>query len=616
MTTEETVVEELVAEEPVNPFENFSAIKVRLDRRITDWSEYCTKAKQNRVDRYLEFDVEAARRAKDIEEDETIVPTRVIDSNLVREKADAMSFLNSGKRLAYFQCLDDPSVDTRQLESDVTKGLTYRGWYKEFDRHYDSAGLHGWDSLEILFDESKPLHVGFELIGHENLLFNPELQDIQDDEFILIRRKCSAMRLEEFVRTYSFNKEQVERILKHNKDTNKQDNETYTIYKVYYKFLGQVYICWYSKDGDVSDFLKAPEPFISGILEQQEFIIEAQAPEVMIGLSAPVTQMQWVDSPATRYPIELYIYKDDEQECIVDHKGRALLDAPQQEARTAIKTAFVNGIMRASNSYASVDSEDPEMANRLEEEIFAPGHILKTPIKWHNQPYPDPMVIQAMQWMDMENSQQSGKMAVAVSNRPDARKTSTELNYAHGEEQKITSVNLATYSEFLRELYSYAWEIIQSRALADLIPLCKTTTTVSIQGPAPGLPGIPQTQTANNFDLISKTYEVRAAGEIDVVQKQQRLAEMQQDWPVIQTIPGLSQIFMQDFIRLRYPEKADQYIAAMMQGNPGKQVAQSLLSVVQGSLQPEEVQALDPQKQQELQQVIQTAQQYISNPSI
>ncbi len=618
-------------------FLDYQKAKVRYDRRISDWAAFRKKAEQNRKDRYLDINVQNLRDSGDIGEDETIVPTRVIHSNIRRDAADAMAFLNGSARLVFYRCLDDPAVDCRQLESEITKGLTYPGWFKEYESHYDGAALHGWDSMEVIYDSTKPLSIGFEHVGYSKLLFNPKLSNIQNDEFVMREYEASCTQLEDFVKNNGFDKAQVGVLLQRTQDSSKKD-DTFTIYKVYFKYADTIWVAWYSKDGDVREYIRTPEPLRCGLLikaapEVPNVISiggdlangpsipssENVANSVSIGQPPPLAEPPvetFQEAPVKMFPYFVYIYEDDEQEAVSDHKGRAFFDQPQQEARTAIKSGFVNGVSRACDVYAAPKDDNPENVSKLEEVVLENGKILPVAIQFHTQPFPDPMILQAMQYMDMENSQQTGKMATAVSNRKDARKTAKELDLASGEEQKLVSTNLAGYSEFLRLMYNFAWPIIQSQAIAGKVKLLRKKVQVPT-GPAlmHGQAPVMEEQMVNDIETISKEYDIRPAGDVDVVQKQQQLQQMQQDWPVFQAIPGLSSRFLEKYIRLRYPQDADELIAAMQQGDMGKQLIVALLTTLKGSLQPEELAALSPQERMQLTQLVAQSQEYIAGPA-
>ena len=609
-TTDQPAVEVVVPD-----LMDYQKAKVRIDKLITSWNGIKDQAKSRRLERYINLDVKQLRASGEIDEDETFIPQRIIDSNILRDKADAMNFLNASKRLAYFRCIDDPTVDARQLETDVTKGLTYEDWYKTFDRHYDGAALHGWDSIEILFDASKPLHVSHEHIGHDKLFFSLEVENIQDSELVVREYQFTSMRLESFVTELGFEKTVVDTMLQKNQDA-KRDDSKFVCYKVYFKLNKCVYIAWHTKESQVNNWLKAPEKLRCGILQPPAPVPPPSIGSGMMLGNTPnasiMPEPQFTEADVPLYPIFVWVYRDDEQEAITEHKGRGFLDLPQQEAVTALTTAYVNGSIRAANVYASPKEDNGENAHKLEELTLENGTVVPTPIEFFNMPYPDPGMLQGLQFLDMANSKQTGKMAVAVSNRKDSRKTAEELSQASGEQQKLTSVNLATYSEYLRKILNFSWIIIQSQALAGTIQLCTKEViepTLMVPGQAP----LGQTtKRTNNVELISKTFDVRAAGDVDVIQAELTINAFMQDWPVMQGIPGLSLVFLEEFIRLRYPLYAEKFIAAMKAGDVAKQLIQQLLIVLQGSLQPEEIKAIGPGGQKQLQDLVMNAQAYIT----
>ncbi len=140
----------------------YEKAKIRINDIIDSWSGLCSQAQQRRNERYIDLNIEELRKSGSILPDETFIPQRVIDINMSRELPEFLSFLKQSNRLAIFTCVSDPNIQTDNLEKDFTKGLTYEGWYKDFKKMIDGAQLHGWDSVEVVYDESKPLHVGFE----------------------------------------------------------------------------------------------------------------------------------------------------------------------------------------------------------------------------------------------------------------------------------------------------------------------------------------------------------------------------------------------------------------------------------------------------------------------
>ena len=85
---------------------------------------------------------------------------------------------------------------------------------------------------------------------------------------------------------------------------------------------------------------------------------------------------------------------------------------------------------------------------------------------------------------------------------------------------------------------------------------------------------------------------------------------MKEDWPVIANT-ALAVRFLADLMRLQYPDMGDDYARILEQGDPIKALLQSVVALLQGALQPQEVQALSPQEQQNMQQIQQQVQQVL-----
>jgi hypothetical protein len=84
---------------------------------------------------------------------------------------------------------------------------------------------------------------------------------------------------------------------------------------------------------------------------------------------------------------------------------------------------------------------------------------------------------------------------------------------------------------------------------------------------------------------------------------------MMVDWPVIQLTP-LKDIFLQDLISLRYPEKADKYIPILQSSDP-KQLVMSLSTLLTSFISKQDLAMLSPQELMQLQQIQQQVQIYL-----
>jgi hypothetical protein len=120
-----------------------------------------------------------------------------------------------------------------------------------------------------------------------------------------------------------------------------------------------------------------------------------------------------------------------------------------------------------------------------------------------------------------------------------------------------------------------------------------------------------QSLFVNDMDMIVRQYDIRAAGDVDVIQKQELVQQMSQDWQVVQTTSLASQ-FLSDLMRLKYPQDGAIYADILKNGN-----IQALGSLVQNLIKmpgiAEHIKA-DPQLQQGLTQIEQEAQQALQTP--
>jgi hypothetical protein len=251
-------------------------------------------------------------------------------------------------------------------------------------------------------------------------------------------------------------------------------------------------------------------------------------------------------------------------------------------------------------------STDGDMGNtaapkQLETPI-AGGAIYDKPLKFFNMPWPDPVMLTAMEAFDTFNSQEVGQLSFAVRNRQDSRKTAKEISSAESEQSKLDTVQVVLWSAFLRRVGTLQWLIIQSQALQGKIKFC--LKEMPVVGPMSQNVG---TQYVNDIDLISKTYIVKPAGSTDVLERQQVISQMQQDWPVYSQTE-LKDVFLEEYTRRRYPGMADKWISQMQQASNIKNLLMRVASMAQYLADPAKLATLSPQDKQTLQQVMQEVQ--------
>lgn len=108
-------------------------------------------------------------------------------------------------------------------------------------------------------------------------------------------------------------------------------------------------------------------------------------------------------------------------------------------------------------------------------------------------------------------------------------------------------------------------------------------------------------------ELYKKEYILKPAGDVDVVERLQKIQSMQQAWPVVQNTP-MAAPFLSKLVTMMFPEDAATYVAALEQGDPKVKALAAALSVLQAlasdpSTLAEKEQGLVPQIQQLVQQI-------------
>jgi hypothetical protein len=132
---------------------------------------------------------------------------------------------------------------------------------------------------------------------------------------------------------------------------------------------------------------------------------------------------------------------------------------------------------------------------------------------------------------------ESGDVNYAVQSNKSTRKTAAEVNLAKSESDLLTSVQVTLLSIALRNVYTRCFDIYIMRVKAGLI----TVTN-------------PVAELINNY-----TWTLKPAGDIDVIERNQKITLMQQAWQVYQNTPA-AQAFLINLTKLLFPDEAQQYI--------------------------------------------------------
>lgn len=584
----------------------YDRARVQLNRLVKDWDSEIADTEQRRKTRDIDIDVNALRQQGELDEDETLVPIRVVDTNIQREQPAYINYLKNSRRLCTFNCLSDPDQNTQQLEQAFTRGMTYVKWENPHYRVIDGAQTHGWDFVEVVEDASKPLGIALEHVGHDKLFFPKTAIDLQFSIRIVRQFDLTILQLDKFVSKYGFDSVQATKIKDSRKQTVKE-NDTFKVYRCYYKYAmpgesPSVYVGWFSLENGVTDWLKAPSKLDFGLVDVNVFI----------------KTQQIVPRQLDIYPLFILPYRETEKPLITDHKGRTFLDENKQEAQTAILSGYINGLTRASNMYASTEKEDASGSSLKEYDgiKMVGGRIFNQKVNFFHPDYPDPSVLKALQLFDVMNSQETNQPSFAAMNREDSRKTAKEISVAENQQQLLNSVQLTMFSTYVREVYSFVWLLVQSKAIKGEISFMQIPQQQPVMNPMMGtlmmdpttMQPVMQTVWVNDVATIAKIYDVRAAGDVDVIQRQELINQMMQDWPVVQNTPLRDQ-FLQDLFRLKYAEKGDEYakvLGQQSQFNAMTGIIGRLSTILEGAIQqsPDLLTALPPEQQADVMKLI------------
>jgi hypothetical protein len=533
----------------------YQRARTKLIQMTQDWSSIKKQAEVNRSMRKIEVDMEVMRSNGYLKPDECLIPIHVIDENVRKEQPQFLQYILGSEREAVFVCIDNPTINTEQQEGDYTRGLRYAGHEIPKYKCLDGAQVHGWDTLMVEYDDSKPFKVGYHHVGHEKLMFNLTAKDIQAEELIVLEHDCSVMQLKKFVNSNGFDATQVthiERLF-----AEKDIKENIYIYQAMWKWNNTVYTAWsYIDRNCCTDWLKKPAKLWLGLKEQVPQITIATVADPMSGMTVqvPQTTMTWQDVYETDYPVEILFYEETEEEKIIEHRGRCFKDQSKQEAQTALWSMYINGTNRASNVYGS--SKQPNTTGtppkRLELSL-EPGCLYDSPMEFWNTPYPSPEILAAADRLDVRTQAEQGRIAESVINRQDARKTSAEIKSASNEEEKLASVDLMLYQVFWRNMHTRVWRIVKSLAMQGVIPFLMIWKDENT-----GL-------YVNDISKLQLQYDVRPAGDVDLIKrKQKQEARMAMLGPT-QSIPPLYMAILMDLLKDALPQDYPKYVQIVQQ---------------------------------------------------
>ena len=541
----------------------------------------------NRRLRSNKADVEQMRSAGLLQENQTFIGVRLIHQNINQAVPPLLSYLKQSPRMATFV-----PGDNAYLDQEFTRVLQYPGWEVPYIELLDGAELNGLGYMRIKHDATKLGAVAMETVPMNEIIYDRRLKSLQDSPAVLIKHVITSVTFYHWDSFENFDKESDGYKAIANKLLSNEVNsvgDDLVIYETFVKVNGFVYRGWYYKDS--KQWLKQPLPFSNGI--------EETVPEINIDPMAMTSEPTYVSKPVhlTYYPIAVKRIAIIENRKHDEVEGRAVDDYHKQEAATTLMTAAVNGSTQAANTMWAPDGANLDGVAPAQLQFKIKNNaIWKTPMRAFTSPWPDPMIFKGIESVIQQNAMETNQVAWAVNNRKDSRKTATEIEAAQQQQGMLTGTSALVFSIFLRDVLTMTWPIVQSAAKKGTIKFL-----IEVSDPV------------EKEAILSKQYEVKPAGDIDFVEKQQRIANIQQDLPLFQGQP-IGQEMLKEYIRLRYPEKYDAWSKVLAQGNDA-QLIQGLAQALQATVTDEATGQLKPEFQpeaQSLQQLQQAVEQRLA----
>lgn len=602
-------------------FFTFQKAKPYLTTLINDFKKIKEIAKANRERRKLDVNTKEEIAAGRIKPSDLIIPMRVIDEAIAREKPQLMGYLQQSRRLVIFSDVKHPADKHDQLENAFTRGMQYKGWINAHTKVIDGAQLHGWDWSETLYDKSKPLACSVEHVGFDRLIFPLGSEDIQCSARIMREYNWTKNQFTKAVKDNAFVKDQVDKCLAFNSQTGTeapaQKDRTFTVYKLYFKWEEIVYVGWFSLEA-CDDWLQVPKKLYNGVDKAVQVPVEPDPMQIMeasvAGIPLPPTYTtQWVPVEETEYPVNLYLYETTEQEEIVATQGRAFKDKYKQEAMTAGWSSFMNGHNRATWIMGAKAEADGKPANQVQNIEIKDGAIVPFNVAWKTMPYPDPSMLQALTALDVKNAASQGQMTYVTQNKSSgARTTKAEVESAEQTEAEQGSVNITNFADYVRQTYDRGWKIVQSQAMQDTVPLYGQVVEEPANPTTESVDSDSEDLFINDKAIVGRKYEVKPAGDVDYVARRELLADMQEYWPVVSGTP-IAMDFLAYMLKTKFGEIGDAWSAKLLAGDP-MQLLATCQQILTGLLaNPAEAMAMTPEDKLNLQNLIMAIQQTITN---
>lgn len=558
---------------------DYTSLKDRIVKLCDTMDDMQAKLKSSRRLRYAEIDIEAERKAGRIAPDELYIPQHLVDANIRREQSAYIQYITQSPRACILQDFYTPSNDTSVIERDVTNRVRYEGWQTSLYRVIDSFQQDGYSVAEVVHDQSKSGELAIEEVSIGDFGFTLDSRDLQLCEMLVRRYYFPRTTLLAFTKPETeggrgWSTEQVNVVISStvgsnsaNNNSSYRDHSLFRVEKVMFRVNGIVHVGW-SCSEKCSDWLLAPRPLYIG----------RQKKNTLVDMLKKRTSRPYSSTYETQYPYFLFTYLVSENPTVSELKGRVYLDQDTQEGASSLMSSYVTAHRRGAGLYFSKNVSDPNDDILMQKNVyFKTGALINSQVTQFQLRAPDASMLGAIQGLITQNQSEAGQVNFAAQNRQDSRKTATEIQASQQTQQQLSTVQVVLFSTSLRQMYQTMFDVIQSRVVAGLIEID---------------PVIRQ--------LYSRKYIVKPSGDTDVIERQQKIAAMQQAWPVMQNTPA-NAVFLSKLLTLLFPDDAPQYNAVIAQA--------------QQQQQQQQAQQAQMQQQGMLQRAVQVITGFVNNPT-
>ena len=546
----------------------YTDLEDKLKELDTISDDLDSKIDASRKLRYDEVDIEAERESGRLQPDELYVPQHIIDTNIRREQSPYVQYVTQSPRAVILDDLDDSTYDLSLLEKDLTKKLRYDKWQLSKFANIDGMQAYGYGVMEVIQDLKNPGQVALESVQYCDFAFISDTRDSQDCEILARKYYFTKTRLvklcgnpEKPDPANDWDRSQVDKIISKDPDTSKhiessdvKDKSLYRLLKVMTRVKGIVHVGWCCPN-TCDDWVFAPRPLFIGRkkmvpspIAPSQPIVPQQLSPVGMPQQPPAVPMIPQDDYETEYPYILYPYLISENDTISQLKGRIFLDQDLQEAVTSLLSSTVTKARRSAGLYFSKDVSDPNDDLLMQKNIFfRSGCLINSKVTEFELKAPDPAMFSAIQMLVTANQNETSQVNFAVNNRKDSRKTAKEIEVSEKQEATLSTVQVVLFSIAEAQAARKMCAIIKSRVAAGLIMV-----------------------TPQLKEMYARNWQVKPAGDVDVIEKQQTIQKMMNAWPVVQNTP-MAEIFLMDLLGLMFPDRVENYRQILQQSKQQSQ---------------------------------------------